>query len=134
MPSVVPTTSHWGAYGMRVVDDEVVEIIPHPSDPDPSPLLAGIIGAAHHRTRVQRPAIRRGWLEHGPSPTSGRGREDCFEVHWDGAIQAVASEIDRVRTQYGNESLYGGSYGWASAVISPPAQSKMTRMFNLAGG
>src|SRR3954468_5472496 len=134
MPSVVPTTSHWGAYGMRVVDDEVVEIVPHPSDPDPSPLLAGIIGAAHHRTRVQRPAIRRGWLEHGPSPTSGRGREDFVEVDWDEAIQAVASEIDRVRTQDGNESIYGGSYGWASAGIFHHAQTQMKRMLNLAGG
>jgi len=134
MPSVIPTTSHWGAYGMRVVDDEVVEIVPHPTDPDPSPLLEGVIGAARHRTRVLRPAIRRGWLEHGPGPTSDRGRDDFVEVDWDEAIEAVASEIDRVRKQHGNESIFGGSYGWASAGIFHHAQTQMKRMLNLAGG
>jgi biotin/methionine sulfoxide reductase len=119
---------------MRVVDDEVVEIVPHPTDPDPSPLLEGVIGAARHRTRVLRPAIRRGWLEHGPGPTSDRGREDFVEVDWDEAIEAVASEIDRVRTQHGNESIFGGSYGWASAGIFHHAQTQMKRMLNLAGG
>jgi biotin/methionine sulfoxide reductase len=119
---------------MRVVDGEVVEIVPHPSDPDPSPLLAGVIGAAHHRTRVLRPAIRRGWLEHGPAPTEARGRDGFVEVDWDEAIEAVASEIDRVRTQHGNESIYGGSYGWASAGIFHHAQTQMKRMLNLVGG
>src|SRR3954452_25485564 len=125
MPLVVPTTSHWGAKGMRAVDGEVVELVPDPRDHAPSPLLDGIIGAAHHRTRVVRPAIRRGWLEHGPSPTSGRGREDFVEVDWDEAIEAVASEIERVRMQFGNESIYGGWYGWASAGIFHHAHTQM---------
>jgi biotin/methionine sulfoxide reductase len=60
MVTLVPTTSHWGAYNVRVEDDEVVEILPHPADPDPSPLLGNIASALRHPTRIARPAIRRG--------------------------------------------------------------------------
>lgn len=133
-PTVIPTTSHWGAFGVRVVDDVVVEVVPHPADPDPSPLLAGVASATRHRTRVQRPAIRRGWLENGPGPTDLRGRDEFVEVSWSEATQAVAAELQRVRTQHGNESIFGGSYGWASAGIFHQAQDQLQRMLNLIGG
>jgi biotin/methionine sulfoxide reductase len=134
MSTVVPTTSHWGAHGVRVVDDEIVEVVPHPTDPDPSPLLAGVVGAARHRTRVLRPALRRGWLDNGPGPSADRGRDEFVEVSWTEAIDAVAAELDRVRTTHGNESIFGGSYGWASAGIFHQAQTQLQRMLNLIGG
>ncbi len=134
MSTVIPTTSHWGAHGVRVVDDEIVEVVPHPTDPDPSPLLAGVIGAARHATRIQRPAIRRGWLEHGPGPSDSRGNDDFVEVSWSEAIDAVAAELQRVRSKHGNESIFGGSYGWASAGIFHQAQTQLQRMLNLIGG
>ncbi|MEP7115511.1 MAG: molybdopterin-dependent oxidoreductase [Ilumatobacteraceae bacterium] len=126
--------SHWGAHSVRVVDDEIVEVVPHSTDPDPSPLLGGVVGASRHRTRIQRPAIRRGWLENGPGPSDGRGRDDFVEVSWREAVQAVAGELDRVRTNHGNESIYGGSYGWASAGIFHDAPTQLQRMLNLVGG
>ena len=131
---VIPTTSHWGAHGVRVVDDVIVEVVPHPTDPDPSPLLAGVIGAARHRTRVERPAIRRGWLENGPGPSDRRGNDEFVEVSWSEAVAAVATELDRVRTVHGNESIFGGSYGWASAGIFHHSQTQLKRMLNLIGG
>lgn len=134
MTTVIPTTSHWGAHGVRVVDDEIVEVVPHATDPDPSPLLAGIIGASRHRTRIQRPAIRRGWLESGPGPSNGRGSDEFVEVSWGEAVDAVAAELNRVRTTHGNESIFGGSYGWASAGIFHHAQTQLQRMLNLIGG
>ena len=134
MTTVIPTTSHWGAHGVRVVDDEIVEVVPHPTDPDPSPLLAGVIGASRHRTRIQRPAIRRGWLENGPGPSDSRGRDEFVEVSWSEAVEAVATELDRVRTVHGNESIFGGSYGWASAGIFHHSQTQLQRMLNLIGG
>ena len=134
MTTVIPTTSHWGAHGVRVVDDEIVEVVPHPTDPDPSPLLAGVIGAARHRTRIQRPAIRRGWLENGPGPSDRRGSDELVEVSWPDAVEAVATELDRVRNMHGNESIFGGSYGWASAGIFHKSQTQLQRMLNLIGG
>lgn len=134
MTTVIPTTSHWGAYGVRVVNDEIVEVVPHPADPDPSPLLGGVASAARHRTRVLRPAIRRGWLENGPGPTDCRGRDEFVEVTWDEAVGAVGTELNRVRAGHGNESIFGGSYGWASAGIFHQAQSQLQRLLNLIGG
>ncbi len=131
---VIPTTSHWGAYGVRIVNDEIVEVIPHPADPDPSPLLGGVAGAARHRTRVQRPAIRRGWLENGAGPTDRRGRDEFVEVSWVEAVEAVATELNRVRSRHGNESIFGGSYGWASAGIFHHSQTQLQRLLNLIGG
>ena len=57
-----------------------------------------------------------------------------MEVPWDEALDAVANEVARVRTEYGNEAIYGGSYGWASAGRFHHAQSQLHRFLDLAGG
>jgi biotin/methionine sulfoxide reductase len=46
----------------------------------------------------------------------------------------VAGEVERVRSRHGNESIYAGSYGWASAstVHNPP--QLLHRYLNLLGG
>ncbi len=107
---------------------------PTPPIPDPSPLLGNIAGALHHRARVARPAIRRGWLERGPGPSPQRGHEPFVEVSWDEALDLVADEVARVRDVHGNEAIFGGSYGWASAGRFHHAQSQIHRFLNLAGG
>jgi biotin/methionine sulfoxide reductase len=132
--TLVPSTSHWGAFHALVEDGEVVQVLPHPADPDPSPLLRNIAGALHHPTRIARPAIRQGWLERGPGPDDQRGREPFVEVPWDEALDRVAAELARVRTVHGNEAIFGGSYGWASAGRFHHAQSQLHRLLNLLGG
>ncbi|WP_370357313.1 molybdopterin-dependent oxidoreductase [Catenulispora sp. MAP12-49] len=141
---VSPTTSHWGAFGVRAGagadtdadthTDAGITVVPHPADPAPSPLLANIPGALRHRTRVRRPAVRRGWLERGPGPDPRRSREPFVEVGWDEALDLVAAELDRVRRDHGPQAVFGGSYGWASAGRFHHAQSQLHRFLNLAGG
>ena len=46
----------------------------------------------------------------------------------------MASEIDRVRQQHGNDSIFAGSYGWTSAGRFHHAQSQVKRLLNLVGG
>lgn len=132
--SSYPSASHWGAFSVRVEQGRAVEVLAHRDDPDPSPLLGNIAGAAHHRSRVAGPAIRRGWLESGPGPTSARGREPFVEVEWDEALDRVAAEVDRVRREHGNEAIFGGSYGWSSAGRFHHAQSQVHRFLNSVGG
>jgi biotin/methionine sulfoxide reductase len=129
----LPTTSHWGAFGVRAGPDGDVEVAAHPADPAPSPLLANVPGALRHPTRVARPAVRRGWLENGQGPAA-RGREEFVEVGWDEALDLVAAELDRVRGEHGNQAIFGGSYGWASAGRFHHAQSQLHRLLNAAGG
>ncbi|MFC7340237.1 molybdopterin-dependent oxidoreductase [Saccharopolyspora griseoalba] len=130
----VPTTSHWGAYQAAADSDGGVRVAPHPDDPVPSPLLGNVAGSARHATRVARPAIRRGWLESGPGPSAGRGAEEFVEVDWDTALDLVAAQLDRVRNESGNESIFGGSYGWSSAGRFHHAQSQLHRFLNTIGG
>ncbi|XVQ15076.1 molybdopterin-dependent oxidoreductase [Spirillospora sp. CA-255316] len=128
------TTSHWGAYRVATGADGALLVRPHPQDPAPSPLLGNLADAARHRTRVAAPAVRRGWLEHGPGPSGRRGREEFVEIGWDRALDLVAGELERVRREHGNEAIYGGSYGWSSAGRFHHAQSQLHRFLTVIGG
>ncbi len=83
------------------------------------------------RARILRPAIREGWLK---GNRGERGRDPFVEVSWDEALGHVARELDRVRTKHGNEAIFGGSYGWASAGRFHHAQSQLKRFLNTIGG
>src|SRR5947208_6871965 len=110
----VPHSSHWGAFSVRV-RDRGIEIVPHPRDAAPSALLGNIPAAVSHRARIARPMIRRGWLERGPGPNGRRGCDEFEPVSWPEAFDHVAAELRRAYTAHGPRSVFGGSYGRASA-------------------
>lgn len=133
------TATHWGSYRTRSVDGRLVELVPHPDDPEPHPIADGLAQTLHAPGRLTRPMVRRGWLDHGPGPAGIDGRpargDDVFvPVAWERAFDLVAGEIDRVRTDVGNAAIYGGSYGWGSAGRFHHPQSQIHRFLNLAGG
>jgi biotin/methionine sulfoxide reductase len=137
MTDTAPITgSHWGVY--RVEKDAAGT--PHarhnPKDPDPSPLVESFLAAARDEgTRTLRPSIRKGWLDGGPTGTgAGRGAEPFVAVPWDEALDIVANEVARVRDDFGPESIFAGSYGWASAGRLHYAQGTLKRFLGLAGG
>src|SRR5262245_58463346 len=120
------TATHWGAYHASVAGGRIIGVRPFADDPHPSPIGASLVGAADHRSRVTAPAVRRGWLENGPSG-AGRGQEPFVAIGWDEASRLVASELARVKNAYGNEAIYGGSYGWSSAGRFHHPQSQLKR-------
>ncbi|HSF94596.1 MAG TPA: molybdopterin-dependent oxidoreductase, partial [Thermohalobaculum sp.] len=65
---------------------------------------------------------------------TGRGREPFVAVPWDEALDIAGAELDRVRRAHGNEAIFGGSYGWASAGRFHHAQSQVHRFLNCIGG
>lgn len=128
------TMAHWGIYEV-VGNADPPRLAPFRADPDPSPIGLHQLSAQVMATRVRRPAIRRSWLEKGPgAATDARGREAFVEVDWETAIGRVAEEIERVRGRFGNEAIFGGSYGWASAGRFHHAQSQVHRFLNTVGG
>ena len=129
----VPHSSHWGAFSARVRDG-TVEIVPHPHDPHPSPLLGNIPASVSHRARIARPMFRRGWLEHGPGPDRQRGRDEFVPIDWPRALDLVAAELQRVYRASGARAVFGGSYGWASAGRFHDAPRQLHRFLNMAGG
>lgn len=126
--------THWGAFTADVTDGEITSVRPMAGDADPSPLLGNLPGSLRHRSRVTGPAVRRGWLENGPGPTELRGTEEFVAVSWDELTELLADELRRVVGAHGNEAIYGGSYGWASAGRFHHAQSQVHRFLNLLGG
>ena len=126
------TSSHWGAFEVDVAGDRIVATRPFAADPAP-PRIPDILPAAvHHRSRVARPAIRRGWLE--ARRRYGRGSEEFVDLPWDEALDIAAEEIGRVRREHGNAAIFGGSYGWGSAGRFHHAQSQVHRFLNSIGG
>ncbi|MGL6236457.1 MAG: molybdopterin-dependent oxidoreductase [Segniliparus sp.] len=126
--------SHWGTFQVETDGRDVSRVHPYPLDPDPSPLLGNIPGSITHRSRIRGPAVRRGWLEHGPGPSDRRGADEFVSVTWDEATELLAAEVRRVIDAHGNGAIYGGSYGWASAGRFHHAQSQVHRFLNCAGG
>jgi biotin/methionine sulfoxide reductase len=130
------TAAHWGVYEVEYDGDgKAHRLHPFSKDPDPSPIGLHMLSDEVARLRVRRPAIRKGWLEKGPGAASERrGQEPFVEVPWDEALDLVAGELKRVKERWGNESIFGGSYGWSSAGRFHHAQSQVKRFLNSYGG
>ncbi|MBO0737012.1 MAG: molybdopterin-dependent oxidoreductase [Alphaproteobacteria bacterium] len=129
----LPHSSHWGAFSVLLRDGRV-EVVPHPRDPAPSALLANIPASLEHRARIAQPMVRSGWLERGPGPDRRRGRESFVPVSWPRALDLVAAELRRVYRAGGPGTVFGGSYGWASAGRFHDAPRQLHRFLNMAGG
>lgn len=128
-----PHSAHWGVFRAGWRDGRLV-VQPHPTDPDPNPILQNVTTALHHPARVARPVVRRGWLERGPGPDARRGDDRFVAVPWDEVLDRLAAELRRVVDEHGPQGIFGGSYGWSSAGRFHHAQSQIHRFLNTVLG
>ena len=129
------TSSHWGTYRVETENGKVRALHGFEQDDDPSPIGSGIVDVLDAPSRIRAPMIRRSWLESGPGSNNHlRGAEPFVEVSWEQAETLVAAELNRVRNRYGNEAIFGGSYGWSSAGRFHHAQSQLHRFLKCIGG
>lgn len=132
---IAPTATHFGAYNVHTKAGKIVEVTPSSRDPRPSAIGRSLAESVDHPLRIKQPMVRRGWLE---SPLGenreGRGGDDFIEIEWGQAIALVTAQLQRVKRDHGNASIYAGSYGWASAGRFHHAQSQLRRFLNLFGG
>ena len=134
-PQEKSTMSHWGAFNATVFDGKIVSVAPFPEDPFPSRIPELLPKAVTHRTRVKTPSIRKEWLKtRGHQSQSLRGDDSFVEMPWDEALDIAATAIDETRNQIGNEAIFGGSYGWASAGRFHHAGTQVHRFLNSIGG
>lgn len=129
------TAFHWGAF----TADPAGNLVPLEGDPDPAFLRAGIDRYVHTPSRVTRPHARAGWLRakragKAPSRAGYLGGDEMVALDWDEAEDLLAGELRRVIDLHGNEAIFGGSYGWASAGRFHHAQSQLHRFLNTIGG
>lgn len=125
---------HWGTYRVTTSEGELTKIDPVEWDRNPSEIGQSLVGAVSGPSRIKRPAVRFGYLQHGRDSRHGRGKEPFVEVSWEMAIALAADELTRVKNAYGNQAFYAGSYGWSSAGRFHHAQSQLHRFFNQLGG
>lgn len=129
------TASHWGTYRVATDEQDRLTLTSFEKDPDPSLMGNGMLETLDDPCRIGSPMIRRDFLKSGRnSDRALRGKDGFVEVSWDFALDLAAAELDRVRNDYGNEAIYAGSYGWASAGRFHHAQSQLRRFMNLFGG
>ena len=128
------TTSHWGAFRVLTRNNRIIGTEAFAPDPHPSAIPDILPAAVHHRSRVARPSIRRGWLQGGERARELRGRDEFVELPWDEALDITAAELKRVIVEHGNDSIFGGSYGWASAGRFHHALGQVHRFLNVNGG
>ena len=129
------TSAHWGTYRVESSNGKVTALHDFEQDPDPSPIGRGILDVLDGPTRIRAPMVRKSWLEGGPgTATDKRGVDAFVEVSWTEAEQLVAAELNRVRHEFGNEAIFAGCYGWASAGRFHHAQSQIHRFLNCIGG
>ena len=133
-PNALTSLTHWGAFAATVDSGDITSVTPLDGDTDPSPALGNLPGSVRHVSRITSPAVRRGWLDDGPGPTTRRGADEFVAVSWDELTELLATELRRVVDTHGNEAIYGGSYGWASAGRFHHAQSQVHRFLNCLGG
>lgn len=128
-------SSHFGAFNARVRDGKLTGVEPFEHDPCPSRLIDAVPDAVYSHTRIDRPYIRASWLSGGPgAATNRRGHEAFVPVSWDEALDRVAREVLRVRTEHGNGAVFGGSYGWSSAGRFHHAKTQLHRFLGTSGG
>ncbi len=126
------TATQWGVYEVEVIDGEICAVHGIDLDPAPAPMGQLLCDGVQHKLRVQRPAVRKQWLER--RDRNLRGRDEFVDVPWDEALDLAAQELKRVIDDFGNTSIFAGSYGWASAGRFHHAQSQLHKFTNLLGG
>ena len=129
------TASHWGVYNV-VLDDtgEIAGTTPFARDPRPAGFNPALPELVRSRLRIDRPYVRESFLRHRQKSNAQRGRERFVALSWDQALALVAGELTRVRSDHGHASIYGGSYGWASAGRLHHSPSVLKRFLGLNGG
>lgn len=129
------TSSHWGVYEFVVNEGRLSALHPFSEDSDPSRIGHSIIDLLDDKTRISAPVVRKSWLDNGPgTSTHKRGSDSFVQVNWEDAEKLVATELERVIKTKGNQAIYAGSYGWASAGRFHHAQSQVHRFLNSIGG
>lgn len=123
--------SHFGCYEVEYRDDEAV-LLPFRHDPEPSSVGQCYLELADSPARLTRPLARKGWL--AGDQGASRGNDEFVEIPADEALDLAAEALRSVRTEHGNESIFAGSYGWASAGRFHNPQTHLKRFLSLTGG
>ena len=126
---------HWGAFSATVEDGRLIETRPlEGSNADPA-MIGALPELIYSDLRIDAPMVRADFLaKRERSDRTLRGQEDFVAVSWDDALELIDDELRRVRAQYGDDAVFGGSYGWSSAGRFHHARTQVRRFLAASGG
>lgn len=130
----IQTASHWGVYNVGVKGDQILDVSPFPNDPAPIRMMESLPQMVRSPLRIDQPYVRASYLTRKHDSRAMRGCDAFVPVCWDEALDLVEEGLRRIKTEYGNESIYGGSYGWASAGRLHHSPSVLKRFLGQFGG
>ncbi|MFK7733795.1 MAG: molybdopterin-dependent oxidoreductase [Pseudomonadales bacterium] len=130
---LVPTSTHWGNYLVETDGEQLIAVHSYAVDNEPSPIAQSLLDAHDDGVRIPQPMVREGYLNK-TSDGSGRGKERFIPVSWETALDLAADALRSTMDQFGPDSIYGCSGGWASAGRFHHAQSQVHRFLNGLGG
>jgi biotin/methionine sulfoxide reductase len=133
MSRVTQTASHWGVYNVTTDDKgDVVRTTPLEMDRHPARYVSSLPELVRSPLRIDQPFVRAGFLT--KAAAKKRGGDSFVPVSWDHALDLVAEELRRVKGEFGNQAIYGGADGWASAGRLHHAPTLVRRFLGLHGG
>lgn len=125
-------SSHFGSYKIHV-QDGVATAMEYIDGYEPNAKGPGVINRTYAPDRIKYPMKREGWEPGGGGDTSGRGGDNFVRISWEEAYDYVADELERVKSEYGNESIQGLSI-WAGGGSLHNPGSNVYRLLSLFGG
>lgn len=129
------TATHWGNFRIETDHGRIVAVHGSPADEYPSAIGQSLLDAQDSRVRITQPMIREGFLRHGRGSDGRRRGTDRFvQVSWERALGLAAEALAGIKEDHGNEAIFGGCYGWASAGRFHHAISQAHRFLNMFGG
>jgi biotin/methionine sulfoxide reductase len=135
MARMTQTASHWGVYNVETSEQGAIErVLPFAHDRWPPSLIDALPEIVRSPLRIDQPYIRKSYLEGCSSRPHNRGGEPFVAVDWGTALDLIEKELRRVKAKFGNQAIYGGSYGWASAGRLHHSPSVLKRFLGLFGG
>ena len=127
-------STHWGTYKVYQDKENNISLDYWEQDSYPTRFGLSLTEAATDNLRIKQPYIRKGWLKNKGKSDIDRGKDTFVPMSWDETLDIAANELLKTKNNFGNSSIYAGSYGWASAGRFHHAKSQVNRFFNMFGG
>ena len=117
--------------GAVVKDGTVTRLVPDPTKEETpgNPRAIPCVRGRAQTYRVYAP----GRLKYPMKRVGKRGEGKFERISWDEALDTIASEMKRIKAQYGNEAFYN-NYAWGVCWTGPDGQNAIQRLLRLFGG
>lgn len=133
----VITAAHWGPLAVNLKEGKVVSSGPAVKARLDNPLQTVVADQLYSETRIKHPMVRKGFLDNLDNPTKPdgkRGDDEWVRVSWNQAYDLIEKQLRRVRSSYGAEGIFAGSYGWRSSGVLHKAFTLLQRFMTITGG